>query len=166
MSDTRPAAGPPPEVGNRSRTAGDAAGGTGSGPAPADPPGDPAAAPDIVAPGAAAPEEGVAPADAALAGQADGEVLEPPGHPTGRTRLSAAWIAVLGAALVLVLLLVFILQNTRSVRISYFTVTTTLPLGVALLLAAVGGVLIAGVLATLRILQLRRRIRRPGGRER
>jgi uncharacterized integral membrane protein len=57
--------------------------------------------------------------------------------------------------LVLVLLLVFILQNTRTVKISYFTATGTMPLGVALLLAAIAGVPLSGVVASLRIWQLR-----------
>ena len=82
-------------------------------------------------------------------------------HPTGRTRISATWVAVIVATLVLVLLLVFILQNTESVEVSYFTAEGTMPLGVALLLAAVGGVLLAGLVASLRIWQLRHRLRNP-----
>jgi putative membrane protein len=74
-----------------------------------------------------------------------------------RTRISAAWVGVIVAALVLVLLLVFILQNTKSVKISFFTANGTMPLGVALLLAAIGGVLFAGGVASLRIWQLRHR---------
>ena len=85
----------------------------------------------------------------------------PSGHPTARTRISGAWLAVIVAALVLVLLLVFILQNTRPVKISYFTANGMMPLGVALLLAAIAGVLLAGVVASLRILQLRRRVNSP-----
>jgi uncharacterized integral membrane protein len=37
-----------------------------------------------------------------------------------------------------------------------------LPLGVALLLAAIGGALLVGVVGTARIVQLRRRVRNPG----
>jgi uncharacterized integral membrane protein len=70
-------------------------------------------------------------------------------------------VAVIVATLVLVLLLVFILQNTESVEVSYFTAEGTMPLGVALLLAAVGGVLLAGLVASLRIWQLRHRLRNP-----
>jgi lipopolysaccharide assembly protein A len=77
---------------------------------------------------------------------------------TERTRISAAWIWVIVGAVVLTLLLVFILQNTKSVKVSFFTANGTLPLGVALLLAAVGGLLLAGVVASLRIWQLRRRL--------
>lgn len=85
-----------------------------------------------------------------------------PRHPARPTRVSAAWVAVIAAAVVLALLLVFILQNTRSVKISYFTANGTLPLGVALLLAAIGGVLLAGVVGSLRIWQLRRRLTGQG----
>jgi uncharacterized integral membrane protein len=84
-----------------------------------------------------------------------------PQHPAGRTRISGVWVGVIVAALVLVLLLVFILENTKSVRISYFTAHGEMPLGAALLLAAVGGVLLAGVVASLRIWQLRHRLKNP-----
>ena len=63
-------------------------------------------------------------------------------------------------AIVLILLLVFIIENTESVKISYFGTGFHLPLGVALLLAAIGGALAAGIVGTARIVQLRRRIRR------
>ncbi len=62
--------------------------------------------------------------------------------------------------LVLVVLLIFILQNTRSVEVSYFTAHGHLPLAVAMLLSAVGGVLLAGTAGSLRIWQLRRNTRR------
>ena len=75
----------------------------------------------------------------------------------GRTRSSAAWFGLVAAALMLVLLLIFILQNTRSVKITYFTVTGTIPVGVALLFAAIGGLLLAG-LVSLRIWQLHHRL--------
>ena len=78
--------------------------------------------------------------------------------PTGRTRISVVWFGVDAAALVSVLLLIFILQNTRSVKITYFTVTGTIPVGVALLLAAIGGLLLAGLVASLRIWQLHHRL--------
>jgi uncharacterized integral membrane protein len=58
---------------------------------------------------------------------------------------------------VLVLDLVFIIQNSQSVKVSFFTGSVKMPLGVALLLAAVGGVLLAGIVALLRLWQLRRR---------
>jgi uncharacterized integral membrane protein len=81
---------------------------------------------------------------------------------TGRTRLSGTWVGVIIAALVLTLLLVFILQNTKSVKISYFNAVVRMPIGVALLLAAIGGVLFAAVIASMRIWQLRRHLNAPG----
>jgi uncharacterized integral membrane protein len=74
-----------------------------------------------------------------------------------RTRISTAWTGVVLGAVLLVLLLVFILQNMGSAKVSYMSAHGSLPLGVALLLAVVGGILLAGAFASLRILQLRRR---------
>ncbi len=85
-----------------------------------------------------------------------------PRPPAARTRISATWVAVVVATLVLVLLLVFILQNTESVTVSYFTAEGTMPLGVALLLAAIGGILIAALVSSLRIWQLRHRLNKSG----
>jgi uncharacterized integral membrane protein len=76
-----------------------------------------------------------------------------------RTRTARAHNALIAGAIVLILLLVFIIENTRSVKISYFGAGFHLPLGVALLLAAIAGALIVGIVGTARIVQLRRRIR-------
>jgi alpha-1,2-mannosyltransferase len=89
---------------------------------------------------------------------------------TTPTRVSRAWIGIIAGALVLVLLLIFILQNTRPVKVSYFTLTGTMPLGVALLLAAISGLLLAAGVASMRIWQLRRRMNKrhnppPGAAE-
>jgi uncharacterized integral membrane protein len=59
-----------------------------------------------------------------------------------------------------VLLLVFILQNTQSVEISYFGATGHVSLAVAMLLAAIAGVLLTAIAGSLRIWQLRRLLRR------
>jgi uncharacterized integral membrane protein len=61
-----------------------------------------------------------------------------------RTRISAAWVGVMAGAVVLALLLMFILQNTRSAKISYLTFAGSMPLGIALLLAAIAGLILAG----------------------
>jgi uncharacterized integral membrane protein len=87
-----------------------------------------------------------------------GEVESPAVRQIRRTRISAVWFGVVAAALVLVLLLIFILQNTRSVKVTYFTVSGTIPVGVALLFAAIGGLLLAGLVASLRIWQLHHRL--------
>jgi uncharacterized integral membrane protein len=77
-----------------------------------------------------------------------------------RTKTAVAYNSLIAGAIVLILLLVFILENTESVKISYFGVGFHLPLGVALLLAAIGGALIVGIVGTARIVQLRRHARR------
>jgi uncharacterized integral membrane protein len=76
------------------------------------------------------------------------------------TRTGAAWVALFVAALLAVLLIIFLVQNTRSTEISFLWMTTSTPLAVALLIAAVGSVLLTLILGTARITQLRRRIRK------
>jgi uncharacterized integral membrane protein len=77
-----------------------------------------------------------------------------------KTRTARAHNALIAGAIVLILLLVFILENTESVKISYFGAGFHMPLGVALLLAAIGGALLVGIVGTARIMQLRRSVRR------
>ena len=79
-----------------------------------------------------------------------------------RTRISGLWVGVTVSAVVLLVLLVFIIQNGQSVTISFFSGHLTLPLGVALLLAAICGVLLLAIPGYGRIIQLRRAIRRTG----
>lgn len=72
-----------------------------------------------------------------------------------RTGLSFAWTAGIVGLVVLILLLIFILENLHSVRVSFLGANGRLPLGVALLLAAIAGAAILALLGVLRILQLR-----------
>lgn len=88
---------------------------------------------------------------------------------TGRDPLRSsmtakAWLSVIVLAVVLILLIVFIAQNTESVAVAFFGFKGHAPLAVALLIAAVAGLVLASVAGTLRILQLRRRVRREGKR--
>jgi uncharacterized integral membrane protein len=76
------------------------------------------------------------------------------------TRAGAAWAALITAALLAVLLIIFLVQNTRSTEISFLWMTTSTPLAVALLIAAVGSVLLTLILGTARIAQLRRLVRK------
>ena len=77
------------------------------------------------------------------------------------TRTARVHNSLIAGAIILILLLVFIIENTESVKIAYFGVGFHLPLGVALLLAAIGGALLVGIVGTARIVQLRRRVRHP-----
>jgi len=79
----------------------------------------------------------------------------PPHHQIRRTRVGGLWVAVGCFAVILLLLLIFILQNSQKVEISYMGAHGHLPLGVALLLAAVGGVILVVLAGTARISQLR-----------
>jgi len=77
-----------------------------------------------------------------------------PDHKIKHTRISGVWFAVVFFAVVLLFLLIFILQNGREVDISYLGAHGHLPLGVALLLAAVCGVLLAILAGVARMAQL------------
>jgi uncharacterized integral membrane protein len=89
----------------------------------------------------------------------------PAGTPTSRapgTRTSAAWIGICAAALVAVFIIVFMLQNTGSVEVNFLGMRGSLPLALALLIAAVGTAILTMAVGTARITQLRRRLpRRP-----
>jgi uncharacterized integral membrane protein len=105
------------------------------------------------APGAAAPAPaGQDPAAAAAASARH--------HKVHRSRMGGAWVGLALGAVVLVLLLVFILENSNNVKISFFGAHGHMPLGVALLLAAALGVLLVVIPGTGRIIQLRRTARR------
>ncbi len=86
--------------------------------------------------------------------------------PVRRSRSGGLWVGLILSALVLLFLLVFILQNGAPVQISFFALEGTLPVGVALLLAAIAGILLVAIPGTVRILQLRRAARRRARPER
>ena len=92
--------------------------------------------------------------DTAPSPQAGPEQSAPPPHKIKHTRISGLWVAVGIFALVLLFLLIFILQNSRGVVISYLGAHGHMPLGVALLLAAVCGALLAILAAAARMAQL------------
>lgn len=77
-----------------------------------------------------------------------------------RSRVGGVWGALVAAAIVLLFLLIFVLQNGQRVEVSFLGANGTLPMGVALLLAAVFGVLLVALPGTARIIQLRRSGRR------
>jgi uncharacterized integral membrane protein len=83
-----------------------------------------------------------------------------PTAPRMFTRISAAWIGVWAGIVVVILLIVFIAQNTAGVRIRFLWMDGTIPTALALLIAGVGGAIIAMAVAAARIIQLRRLVRR------
>ena len=72
------------------------------------------------------------------------------------TRAAALWSSLIIGFLILILLLVFIMQNTDSTTVNFFAWRASLPVGVAVLLSAVGGGLLTVAVGTARIVQLRR----------
>jgi uncharacterized integral membrane protein len=77
-----------------------------------------------------------------------------------RTRAGATWFGICVAALLFVVLIVFMLQNTRSVEVSFLGMHGNLPLAMALLIAAVGAALLTMAVGAARITQLRLQSRR------
>lgn len=78
----------------------------------------------------------------------------------GHTRTSGTWVAVLASIVVLLFLLVFILQNLAATTIHFLGASGTLPLGVALLFAAIAGAVLVALVGAARIMQLRRQAKR------
>jgi uncharacterized integral membrane protein len=124
----------------------------------------PALGADLPAPGELAPgTTGTPPAPTAPDSAARPQPAPAPAAPPlkiKRTRISGLWVALGFFAVVLLLLLIFILQNGAKVDISYMGAHGHLPLGVALLLAAVCGVLLVILAGAARISQLRTVARR------
>jgi uncharacterized integral membrane protein len=85
-------------------------------------------------------------------------------RPAGRarpTRISGTWVAVIAGLLVLVVLLVFILQNLDPATVRFFGAEGSVPLAIAMLFSAIGGAALVALIGGARILQLRKQARRP-----
>lgn len=101
-------------------------------------------------------------ASAATAPQQEpaGPAVPPPAGRVPPTRTATAWLGVCTAAVVLVVLIVFMLQNTRSVSVTFLWMHGSVPLALALLVAGVGTAILAMAVGAARIGQLRRLARR------
>ncbi|MCY1240231.1 hypothetical protein D9M72_530680 [compost metagenome] len=71
------------------------------------------------------------------------------------TRAGMIWVAVSAGLVLLVLLIIFILQNQDRVTVHYLGVAGELSLGMALFIAAVAGGILVAIAGAARILQLR-----------
>ena len=71
------------------------------------------------------------------------------------TRIAAFWWALTAGVIFLLILLIFIAQNTNSVAMHFLVWDWSLPIGVAFLLSAVCGAAIAILAGGARIFQLR-----------
>jgi len=101
-----------------------------------------------------------APADRADPAAQHGAPAPVEKRPGSRTRLSTAWVSIWTATVVFIALIVFMMQNTHSVEVSFLGLHGTLPLALALLITAAGAVLLTLIFGTARITQLRRRLSR------
>ena len=99
------------------------------------------------------PGEPLPPAKAAPEVQAH---PDPPVKEVEFTRAAALWTSLILGFLILIVLLIFITQNTASTPFTFLHWHWNLPLGVAILLAAIGGGLLTGLVSAARIFQLRR----------
>ena len=90
---------------------------------------------------------------------APASAVPPPRGPKG-SRIGTARTALIAGALVLVVVLIFIVENAHAVTITFFGAHLRVSLAVALLLAAVAGALIMAAAGTARITQLRMIMRR------
>lgn len=79
---------------------------------------------------------------------------------TGRTVAGSTWVAMIIGALLLILLLVFIMQNPKAVELKLFAWEFSVPSGVGFLLAAIVGALIMALVGGVRMFELRRAAKR------
>lgn len=80
----------------------------------------------------------------------------PVDHEVRRTRASRAWVTLSATAVLAIALVIFIVQNSQSVRIRFVTVSGSVPLAAGLLAAAVLGALVLLIPGATRMAQLRR----------
>lgn len=79
--------------------------------------------------------------------------------PLRRSRAGGLYVGVIALGIVLILLIIFVAQNTDPTTVRFLGWQAEIPVAVALLIAAVAGLFLAGIAASLRILQLRRRVK-------
>ena len=91
----------------------------------------------------------------------------PSGHAANAATIAVVlWLIlprVLGlilGAIILVLLLIFVIQNNQTAGFEYFSAQFDLPLGVAMLLAAIAGALVMALVGSMRMIQMSWTIRK------
>jgi len=99
-------------------------------------------------------------------GRSEDDTTADPATTPAHTRLSSTWTFAALGALVLVLLSVFILQNTQRENLEFLWLDFRLPIGVALLLAAAIGAVLIVLIGASRLLQLRLAARRRRAQDR
>lgn len=88
------------------------------------------------------------------------ELVTPLPARVARTRISGAWLGICVTVISFVVLIVFMLQNTGSVAINFLWLNGSVPLALALFIAAVAAAVLATSIGAARMTQLRRLVRR------
>jgi uncharacterized integral membrane protein len=83
----------------------------------------------------------------------------PPAPKVPRTRAGAAWVGICTVAVTSIVLIIFMLQNTGRVEVNFLWMQGSVPLALALLVAGVGVGIVAMVIGTARMTQLRSLVR-------
>ena len=83
-----------------------------------------------------------------------------PARKPAHTRISGMRTGLIASIVILIVVMIFIIQNAHAVNISFLGAHLRLSLAVALLLAAIAGALVMAAAGTARITQLRRIMRR------
>lgn len=78
----------------------------------------------------------------------------------GPSVAAGTWAFLIIGALLLILLLVFILQNQQQVEVNLFNFSWQFPAGVAYLISAIIGALITALVGGWRMIDIRRQIRK------
>ncbi|MEV0076939.1 lipopolysaccharide assembly protein LapA domain-containing protein [Nocardia neocaledoniensis] len=77
------------------------------------------------------------------------------------SRTGYTWTGLLAAAIIGIVLLVFIIQNLDQAKVTLFFWDFSLPLGITVLLSVIAGALVMGLVGGVRILQLRHAAKKP-----
>jgi uncharacterized integral membrane protein len=80
----------------------------------------------------------------------------------GPTRTRWTWVALIIGVVLGIALVDFLVQNTRSTEIEFFSASGHVPLTAALLVAALAGATLVLVVGVVRMIQLRRGVRASG----
>ncbi len=87
-------------------------------------------------------------------------VTDPPAQAPRASGAARLWVSVALATALLVLLIIFIAENSKQVTVSFLGIHGHISLALALLIAAVVGAAVTLLAGTARIMQLRREVRR------
>jgi len=86
----------------------------------------------------------------------EGSTPPPTAEHVTPTRMSASWTAVVAAVALLIVLVIFIGENTQRSTVNFVGFHGHAPTAVALLIAALAGAVIVVIVGAARILQLRK----------